>query len=284
MKKLLMSFGILLVLNVFSQDKPAYLLFHADGSPATWAELTKKATSADVVFFGEMHNNPICHWLQYELTSDLYGAAGQSLVLGAEMFETDNQLLLDEYVGGKIAMKNFEAEAKLWPNYQTDYKPLVDFAREKKLRFVGTNIPRRYAAMVSKGGFEALSGLGREALGLMAPLPMPYDSTLPGYKAMMNMGGHSSANLPKAQACKDATMAWFIVQNLTPGKVFLHFNGSYHSDNFEGIVWYLRHYRPGVKILTISSIESDNPAQPGDEIKGKADFILVVPSTMTKTH
>ncbi len=284
MKKLFMLFGILLAINAFPQNKPAYLLFHSDGSPATWAELTQKAASAEVVFFGEMHNNPICHWLQYELTSDLYSVAGQNLVLGAEMFETDNQLLLDEYVGGQITVKNFEAEAKLWPNYKTDYKPLVDFAREKKLRFVGTNIPRRYAALVSKGGFEALSGLSSEAHSLMAPLPMPYDSTLPGYKVMMNMGGHSSANLPKAQACKDATMAWFILQNLTPGKLFLHFNGSYHSDNFEGIVWYLKFYRPDVKMLTISSMEFDNPFQPGDEIKGKADFILVVPSTMNKTH
>ncbi|MGC8864390.1 MAG: ChaN family lipoprotein [Bacteroidales bacterium] len=267
-----------------AQDKPAYRLLHGDGSPATWNELTQKAASSQVILFGELHNNPICHWLQYELTADLFKKLGKQLVLGAEMFETDNQLLLDEYINQQISVKNFEAEAKLWPNYKTDYKPLVDFARENQLSFKGTNIPRRYAALVNKGGFEALGQLTPEALRLMAPLPMPYDSTLPGYRAMLNMGGHASVNLPKAQAAKDATMAWFILKNLHPGQVFLHFNGSYHSDNYEGIVWYLKKYRPEIKILTISSIETEDLDKPDEETKGKADFILMIPGSMTKTH
>lgn len=280
---------LLLIFTSFSliglaQDKPAYRLLHSDGSSATWTELTQRAATSQVILFGELHNNPICHWLQYELTTELFHKLGNKLVLGAEMFETDNQLLLDEYISQQISVKNFEAEAKLWPNYKTDYKPLVDFARENKLRFVGTNIPRRYAAVVNKGGFEALGSLSREALQLMAPLPMPYDSTLPGYKAMLNMGGHASANLPKAQASKDATMAWIILQNLGSEQVFLHFNGSYHSDNYEGIVWYLRKYRPNIKILTISSIETEDVGKPEEEIKGKADFILLIPTSMTKTH
>ncbi len=284
MKKIFTLLGLLGVFSALSQDKPAYLLFHHDGTLATWKELKEKATASDVVLFGEMHNNPICHWLQYELTKEMYNVVGDKLVLGAEMFETDNQLLLDEYVSEKVAVKNFEAEAKLWPNYKTDYKPLVDYAREKKLRFIATNIPRRYAALVSKSGFDALNALSPGALSFMAPLPIPYDSTLPGYKAMLNMGGHTSPNLPKAQASKDATMAWFILQNLQVNQVFLHFNGSYHSDNFEGIVWYLKKYQPTIKIMTIASIESDNPMQPDEELKAKADFILVVPASMTKTH
>jgi uncharacterized iron-regulated protein len=284
MKKLLVLLCLLAVFNAFSQNKPAYLIFRMDGSQATWTELAEKAAVSNVVLFGELHNNPICHWLQFELTQSLFNAVGQKLVLGAEMFETDNQLLLNEYLDGKVAAKNFEAEAKLWPNYKTDYKPLVDFAKDNKIRFVGTNIPRRYAALVNKSGFEALSELSQDALSLMPPLPMPYDSALPGYKAMLAMGGHASPNLPKAQAAKDATMAWFILQNYAPGRIFLHFNGAYHSDNYEGIVWYLNHYRPGIKILTISSIESDDLNQPGDDIKGKADYIIVIPSTMTKTH
>ena len=47
-----------------------------------------------MVLFGELHNNPISHWLQLELTEDLHAARGADLVLGAEMFEADNQLLL----------------------------------------------------------------------------------------------------------------------------------------------------------------------------------------------
>lgn len=103
MKKLFVLLCLLAVFNAFSQNKPAYLIFRPDGSQATWTELTEKAAVSNVVLFGELHNNPICHWLQFELTQSLFNAVGQKLVLGAEMFETDNQLLLNEYLDGKVA-------------------------------------------------------------------------------------------------------------------------------------------------------------------------------------
>ena len=119
-------------------------------------------------------------------------------------------------------------------------KPLVDFAKENKLAFIATNIPRRYASLVSKKGFEALDNLTEEEKTWIAPLPILYDATLPGYVEMMKMmGDHTSPNMPKAQAIKDATMAYFIQKNLQPNSVFIHYNGTYHSDNFEGIYWYL---------------------------------------------
>lgn len=35
-------------------------------------------------------------------------------MLGAEMFESDNQLIFDEYMQQKISYDRFEAEARLW--------------------------------------------------------------------------------------------------------------------------------------------------------------------------
>lgn len=272
----------------FKADKPAYMLFEKGGSKAQYADLLKAATKADVVLFGELHNNPICHWLQYELTKDLFEKKGHDLVLGAEMFEADNQVVMNEYIKGAIKEKNFEADARLWSNYKTDYKPLVTLAAKNKLNFVATNIPRRYAALVNAKGFEGLDSLSEAAKSFFMPLPVPYDPELPGYKGMIEMmggpGGHVTENLPKAQAVKDATMAHFIIQNLTKDKTFIHFNGTFHSDNFEGIVWYLNKYKPGLRILTISSVEQDTIADVADENKEKADFILVVPTTMTKTQ
>jgi uncharacterized iron-regulated protein len=78
------------------------------------------------------------------------------------MFEADNQVVLDEYLKGIITGKQFETEAKMWQNYATDYKPMVDFAQKNKIPFVATNIPRRYASLVSKGGLEALNQLSEE--------------------------------------------------------------------------------------------------------------------------
>ncbi|MBN2237696.1 MAG: ChaN family lipoprotein, partial [Bacteroidales bacterium] len=239
------------------------------------------------VFFGEQHNNPICHWLQFEISKDLEKRKGSDLVLGAEMFETDNQIILDEYLNGSIKQSSFEKEARLWPNYKTDYKPLVELAKDSGLRFIATNIPRRYASFVHSNGLDNLENLSTEAKKYIAQLPITYDSTLPGYKAMLEMmkdSPHVNENLPKAQAAKDATMAEFILKNWTKGKLFLHYNGSYHSDDFEGIVWYLQRTNPNLKIVTISSVEQISAESLDEEFLNKADFVLVVPQSMTKTY
>lgn len=268
-------------------DKAAYRIFTKEGKPANYDNLLKTARSADIVLFGELHNNPIAHWLQLELTKDLYQTAAANLALGAEMFEADNQLLLNEYLAGQISQKSFEDEARLWKNYATDYKPLVEFAKTNNLPFIATNIPRRYASAVFTGGLEALGALSPEAQQYIAPLPINIDLTLPGYQAMLDMGGHgggNAENMPKAQAVKDATMAHFILKNLQKGKQFIHYNGAYHSNNYEGIVWYLRKQNPNLKIVTISCTEQPDVTALDEENKNTADFIICTPESMTKTH
>jgi len=126
-------------------QKPAYMLYKENGKKVKYDKMVEVAKGADMVLFGEYHTNPISHWLQIELTKALYEAKGVDLVLGAEMFEADNQLILDEYLTDLITETKFEEEARLWKNYKTDYKPLVLFAKENDLAFMATNIPRRYA-------------------------------------------------------------------------------------------------------------------------------------------
>ena len=279
---------IALPMIAFTQDKMAYQIFDAKGKTSSWKELLKDCQKSDVVFFGEEHNNPIAHWLELELLKDLFKEKGSDLIAGAEMFERDDQLLLDEYLSGAIKTKNFEEEAKLWKNYATDYKPLVEFAKANKLPFIGTNIPRRYASVVSSKGLEALDSLGAEAKKYIAPLPIEVDLTLPGYKGMMEMmeghGGPVSENFPKAQAAKDATMAWSVSQHWKKGKIFLHFNGSYHSDNKEGILWYLDKYEPKAKVITLTFVSQESIDTLLEEYLGKADYIIVAPEAMTKTY
>jgi len=268
---------------VMSQNKPAYKLYNTKGSKVSYKSMLKKMSKADVVLFGEHHNNPIVHWLQYETTVDLNKL--RKLVLGAEMIEADNQSQLNDYLASKIDQKAFDTVARLWKNYNTDYKPLVDFAKDNKLKFIAANIPRRYASEVFKGGFEALEKLPSEEKSWIAPLPIKYDANLPGYvKMKAMMGGHGGDNLPKAQAIKDATMAYFILKNLDDGELFIHYNGSYHSDDYEGINWYLKQEKPNLKIITVSVVEQENIKKLDKESKLKADFIIVIPPTMTKTY
>lgn len=282
---------LFLALTAASGDKPAYRVFNEKGRGADYSDILKAASGADIVFFGELHDNSLGHWLELELTRDLYEAKKQSLVLGAEMFETDDQLLLNEYTEKFIRKKDFEAEAKLWPNYKTDYAPLVDFAREKGLRFVATNIPRRYAAAVNLKGFQALDSINAFQRAMIAPLPIKYDSTLKCYaeigKAAEGAPSHAM-HLAEAQAIKDATMAHFILKNWESGKTFLHFNGSYHSEEREGIVWYVQNYGKRLpyipKVITITCVEQDTIDTLSEEYMGKADYIIVIPKSMTRTR
>lgn len=275
-------FATIFILNGLAQDKPTYRLYNSKGKKTTYKKLLKEAKKVDVVLFGEFHNNPISHWLQYEFTKDMHGK--RKLVLGFEMIERDNQKELDDYLKGKIDQKAFDTIARLWNNHQTDYKPLVDFAKDKNLNVCACNIPRRYASEIFKGGFETLENLDNTEKSWIAPLPIPYDANLPGYVKMTEMmGGHGGENLPKAQAIKDATMAHFILKYLKKGHLMIHYNGAYHSNNYEGIMWYLTKYRPDIKVLTITT-ESVPEVKKYMEDGAKADFIIQVDENMTTTY
>lgn len=267
----------------YAQDKSPYVLYNANGKKLSYKKMIKVLKEKDIVLFGEYHNNAIAHWLQLEVTKDL--KQSRDLVLGAEMFEADNQEPLDLYLQGKLSAKGLDSNARLWKNYPTDYAPLVNFAKENKLAFAATNIPRKFASLVSKGGFEKLDSLSAKEKSWIAPLPIAYDAELPGYKKMLEMmGGHGGPNLPKAQAIKDATMSHFILKYFKAGGLFIHYNGAYHSDNYEGILWYLKRQRPELRYATISTVSQKDINSLEAANKGKADFIICVDEDMTNTY
>lgn len=283
MKNVLFLLGVLMSLPVASQEKPAYHLFDSRGKKISYNRMIKTLSEADIVLFGELHNNPIAHWLQLEVTKDLY--ARKPLILGAEMLESDNQQVINDYLQGKIKEKALDTLARLWPNYKTDYAPLVNFARDHTIPFIATNVPRRYASMVSKGGWESLNQLSEQEKQWIAPLPIPFDSELPTYKNILTMmGDHATPTIVMAQALKDATMAYFIIRNFSGGKLFIHFNGAYHSDFHEGILWYLKKQQPGLKYVTISTVLQKDIQRLEKEHLQKADFIICVDEDMTSTY
>jgi uncharacterized iron-regulated protein len=213
--------------NTPAKDIQAYQIYTAKGKKITYAQYIemmgssiekqgeKTGRPATVILFGEFHDNPIAHWLQLQTTQDIHSEmkeeldeiapenkGGQAitvpLALGAEMFETDQQAALDEYLnptdtstktetmvtpmgammGGDPQYDKLKKAVKLWPNFKTDYKPLVDFAKENNLAFIATNIPRKYATLVYRGGLSALDTLPADKKQLFPTMPMPYDSNL----------------------------------------------------------------------------------------------------------
>jgi len=261
-------------------------IFDKEGQEVAFENMAAATSGHQVVLFGELHNNSLVHWLQLQLLKKL-AEQNDDLVLGGEFFEADDQLNIDEWFGGKISEKNFEAEAKLWTNYMPDYKPLMKFAQENNIPFNATNIPRKYASAVSREGLGILKDFSQEAQQYMAPLPFEVDKELPGYAAMAEMmhgSGMSADNMIAAQASKDATMAHFILKGLPANGLFLHINGAYHSNDYEGIVWYLHHYAPDTKIMTITTVEQEDIRSLNEEFYNKADFIILLPSDSPKSY
>ena len=283
MKKIFFTITFLaLLLNSFSQER-AFKIYTAKGKKTTFKKIRKALSPNTVVLFGELHNNPISHWLQIEIIK----AASENfeLILGAEMIETDNQVLLNSYLSNEINFKTFRKTARLWQNYTTDYAPLIDFAKKENIKFIATNIPRRYANRVYKNGLNSLDTLTQQEKTWITPLPFPFNINLSSYqKILTEFGDHGTPELVLAQAIKDATMAHFIFKSIEKNHLFIHFNGTYHSDNYEGIYWYLKQKDSKLKIVTLSTVSQENIHKLDLKNKGKADFIICVDDDMTKTY
>ncbi|ATN04578.1 iron-regulated protein [Chryseobacterium indologenes] len=289
MKNILIGMLLTGFCTLQAQNFKAYQFYDKKGKEVNTDKIVKELADYDVVFFGENHNSSVNHWLQLKITEALYEKKKGQLILGAEMFERDNQPQLNQYLHGKFDAKTFKDSARLWNNYATDYKPLVDFAKNKKLNFIATNIPRKYASQTAKEGLESLNKLSDKEKAYIAQLPINVTLDTPGYPEMKAMmGDHAEGtkvmNFISAQATKDATMAESIVKNFQDGKTFIHYNGNYHSKEFGGIYWYIKQKNPNMKMAVISVFESEDPEL---KIPSKdyipTDFNLIIPGDMTKT-
>jgi len=273
------------VFTTTAQQDGAFVIYNSKGKKVSYKELQNALKEKEYVFFGEHHDNPISHWLELEVLKELNTIYGSNLQVAFEMFEQDQQELLTDYLIGTVSEKEFEDSCRLWPNYKTDYKPLIQFAKENKLFCLASNVPRRDASILFKYGRTALDTLSGVEKTYMAPLDFKIDTTLSQYSALKEMEQHMAGSyLMEAQAFKDATMAYFILKNKKENNVVYHLNGSYHTDFYQGIIWYIQQAQPNASIVTISTVTQPKINELDEVHKGKADFIICVPESMTRTH
>jgi uncharacterized iron-regulated protein len=244
--------------------------------------------NADVLFFGEEHNDSTGHLLEYALLKQLSAQYPGKIVLSMEMFETDCQTVLNEYLAGLIREKNFLTDARVWPNYD-DYRPLIEFAKDKKLPVIAANAPERYTNMVNRLGLSSLQQL--DAIGKSYLPPLPIDTATGAYLEKFDqiMGGHNAMpgmQMYQAQNLWDATMGWSIAKFVKahPGYKVLQINGGFHSEEKLGAPAQLLHYDPKVKIINIAvySDESfDNPDW--SKFSKMGDYIILTDPKLPKT-
>jgi uncharacterized iron-regulated protein len=226
---LLVAFAILLGQepNPVAIGEQHYRVYRGDGTSATLDQLVAESRSADVTFLGESHDDPVAHYLEQQILRQSWNA---DLVLSLEMFERDVQYVLDEYLAGVITESHLLASGRTWKNYALDYRPLIEFAKEKKMPVVAANAPRRYVQRVSRLGAGSLTAIGEEARRFLAPLPYSLASERYAEKFRRVMEEHQQDDGPptaesiarglEAQGLWDATMAFSIAEFLTrhPGQ------------------------------------------------------------------
>ena len=271
-----------------------YRVFHGDGSPATLDDIIQAAQRVNVTFIGETHDDPVAHYLEVEI---LNRVAGPGWTLSLEMFERDVQGVLDEYLDGLIEERDLIASGRAWGNYRSNYKPLIEIAKDKHMPVIAANAPKRYLDIVSKKGQAGLMVLSPEAKRMLPPLPYPAASQAyrERFEHEMNeeMGKAKAASQHtskpvehraeadyslQAQSLWDASMADSIATFLKdhPDKHVLQINGAFHSEYRQGILEHLGRYRPDTTALVVTILRDKSfPSWKQADMKGTGDFVIV---------
>ena len=255
----------------------------------TIEKIAADCKDADVIFFGEEHNDSAGHYLETEILKALHRAYGANLALSMEMFETDCQLILNEYLEGYISEDRFTKEARIWNNYK-DYRPSVEYAKLNKLDVIAANPPRRYVNIVSRKGMKALDSLPKASKKFLPPLP--YDTLGGRYREKFMgfmSGGSPGTNNPRifySQNLWDAGMAYSIYSywKKNKNKKIFHLVGRFHCDEKLGTLQQLQNRKSSLKIVNISSFSDDSFDSPDwEKFSQLGDYILLTDPKLKKT-
>ncbi len=241
-------------------------------------DLADQLAAADVVFFGEEHDNGFGH-RQHAMLLRLLHDRRPEMALSMEMFERDVQPFLDEYLAGEIDEEEFLKNSRPWKGYPEFYRPMVEYAKANGMAVIAANVPRPLASKVSKEGLEAVQGDPNVARESSAPR----DRYWTEFKAAM--GGHGGVDdatmysFYEAQCLKDDTMAEAITDYMQAAlrrgdrPLVVHVCGKFHSDASLGTVARVQERMPGLKLEVLSMESSPNVVKNRD-----GDYLLMVPA------
>lgn len=289
MKKIILSLLFLSPILTLAQDMAVHYKVYdtKENKVIDIAKIINDMSQADVLFFGEEHNDSIGHYLETQIFKKLASTYQNKVVLTMEMFHTDVQPVINEYLAGVISEKNFIKEARAWNNYK-DYKPMVEFAKSEKIQVIGANGAARYSNAVTRSGLDILGKFPKGSKTFLPPLPI---DTLQGryYEKFIELlGGHSMGGMKvyQSQNFWDATMAWSITKTAKQFKKYKIFqvNGRFHSDEQLGTYAQLAKYAPKLKVLNISSFATDDFENPNwEKYKNLGNYVIITDPKVKKT-
>lgn len=292
-----------------SDESGSWRAYTGDGDTVSLEEILPELDSLDVLFLGEFHDDPVAHALQHRIVREarerFTGARAREVVLSLEMFETDVQLPLDEYLRGWITEDHFLRSSRPWPNYRTDYRPMVEEAKARGGRVIAANPPRRYVNLVGRVGPDVLGELPAASRAFLPPLPVapPAEAYRARWDALMGASGGTPGNPAShgagpaaggisnglwAQTVWDAGMAHSIAGALASGRrpLVIHLAGSFHVDGGNGIPDHLRRARPGVRmqVWVFRPASGTELAFDPEDHRGLGDHVIVTDGSLPRTR
>jgi uncharacterized iron-regulated protein len=286
MKQILSACLILCSIASFGQAAGTYKVYDTKKQKEiTIDDIISDFATADVLFFGEEHDDSIGHLLEAQIFEKAHKAFGSSMMLSMEMFETDVQLVVDEYLKGLILEKNLIKEGRAWKNY-SDYKPMIEYAKANNILVMAANTPARYTNAVTRNGLEYLQKFDED---IWRWIPKKIDTATGRYyeKFLEIMGGHGimpGMHIYQSQNLWDATMAYSIynVKHHFPQFKILHLNGRFHTDEKLGIPAQLQKMarKEVFRVLNISSFYSEGDLAKPDwkQYEKLGDYVIITQS------
>ena len=222
-------------------------------------------SKVDVVFIGEQHDNKFDHEIELLILKEL--SKRRKVVLSLEMFEKDVQNIVDDYLQKRITEEQFLSRSRPWPNYKSDYRPLIEYARENGIPVIASNIPRKIANEIARQKPISDSTFLPDTVFLD---DVNYKKRF--FETMMKMGHVNDVNMVanyyKSQCYKDGVMAHSIIEYLDkyPDHLIISINGNFHSDFHSGIPYQLSKINSNLKIFVITIKDQ--------KVKNAGDFII----------
>jgi uncharacterized iron-regulated protein len=291
MKKLL-QFAVLMLpvlLSYFTspaqqvnQDSSSYQIMETkSGKTISTEELLGELKKVDVLVFGEEHNDSIGHLLEAKILEGMIRLYPRT-ALSMEMFGTDVQPVINEYLLSLISEKNFIKEAKAWNNYK-DYKPLIEIAKTAHTDVIAANAATRYSNAVTMAGLAQLKEFPESSRAFLPPLPVDTATGRYHEKFMETLGGHSmgAMKIYQTQNLWDAAMAWSVAKyaKANPGRKILQMNGRFHSDEKLGLVAQLKKFAPRLSVVNISCFSAGSAdAKDTAKYAAIADYVIITNS------
>ena len=241
--------------------------------------------TADVVALGELHQTPPVHRTHHELLAALHRAR-PNMVIAMEMFERDTQPVLLQYLSGFVDEATFRKQARPWPNYDRDYRPVIEFAKDNGLVVLAANAPRPLAKQAAKEGVAAVLGNPHVARETSAPMDEYWDAfceAMEGHEGMLGPDGMQ--RYYGAQCLKDDTMAETITDYVAERNqagdrpLVVLICGRMHSDHGRGTVARIRQRMPSLTVRVLSAeIVGGTGPQVYESERDVAEFIVLAPA------